>query len=682
MSKMKRYFTLALCLLLVFSLMLSACGSKDKGAGADDKGADTTQPTEAPQSNEATYKVTVVDGLGKAYTEKLIVKFLQNGKQVAMGAINDQGYFEKVLTKGEYDIEIASTNNKLECNYIATKLTADATEAKVVMAYAPTNFNSITAPSVSTGEYVSYEAAMVDVGSSYIELDSSDRVYALFTPTQPGTYKFSITNEDAVIGYYGSPYYVQSSNVADHVDGNTFTMSIDAGMIGEEGSGTTVLVIGMDAKEGKEGCILNIDRIGDPAWTIESEPWQKYQAKAPVTDFVLQSGVELVDFDITAETGAYKLVLNETDGIYHLGTADGPKVYVQLAEAVYGISMKDMVGEIVYDAEGILISTGTAPFRYQYNNGKTDFFKEDYTDFMRQVVTAADKASGVYPLTEDLYYVLPMGIENKGWCKQGVANYLFNGVDANPEIAWMFMLCHEVGTIPSDPVNPDTNPGNTETKPTGPIEDNKDEPEVIGSTLSFEVSVQANHIYFVDLLKVNDTILTIKSKDAYVIYNGVTYEAVNGVVTVPNLYSQYTNIPVSIQIGNKGTKDAVFAVTLSYPEGHRENPVKLPMKSFSVDLKKNNEQGVYYAMTATNDGKLTVSLDKVTSTSGSVQAGLTVTVTGEDLIPHQYQISEVGAEALVVDVKAGENVVINICVLPNAQNRYLAATVDVTASFE
>ena len=109
MTKMKRYSALALCLLLVFSLMLTGCnGGKEPELSAD-----------------ATYKVTVVDGLGKAYTEKIIVKIMQDGKQVTMGAINAQGIYEKVLPRGDYDVQIASTNSELECYFKAAKLTAD-----------------------------------------------------------------------------------------------------------------------------------------------------------------------------------------------------------------------------------------------------------------------------------------------------------------------------------------------------------------------------------------------------------------------------------------------------------------------------------------------------------------------------------------------------------------------------
>ena len=97
-------------------------------------------------------------------------------------------------------------------------------------------------------------------------------------------------------------------------------------------------------------------------------------------------------------------------------------------------------------------------------------------------------------------------------------------------------------------------------------------------------------------------------------------------------------------------------------------------------MKKNNEQGVYYQWTATQSGTLTMKLNKVESTSGTVEADISITVTGADLIPHQVKLSEVEGDTVTIEVNAGESVVVNIGVLPNAQNRYLAATVDVTAS--
>ena len=276
-----------------------------------------------------------------------------------------------------------------------------------------------------------------------------------------------------------------------------------------------------------------------------------------------------------------------------------------------------------------------------------------------------------------------MGVDAMGWARKGTMNYLFNGEpDVNEEIAWMFLMCHAQEETSNDNTgdNTGTKPNDKPTKP-DPIEDNKDTPIEIASTLEFEAEVKANHVVYFDVYRVNDTILTIKSKDAYVIYNNKTYEAVNGVVSVPNLYSQYTNMPVKIAIGNSGTKDATFDVVLSYPSGHLMNPKNLSMGSFKVSVKQNDEQGVYYTYSAGKAGILTMNVDKVSSKSGTIKAGIVITVTPKNSdIPVQYTLEE-GQTTLSIEVKAGDSVSINIGTLPNEQNRYMAADIEVTASF-
>ena len=69
----KRIRALLLCTLFLCSMLaLCACGEDTSDASAD----------------TVSYQVTVVDGLGNPYTEKVIVKFMQNGTQVAMANIN------------------------------------------------------------------------------------------------------------------------------------------------------------------------------------------------------------------------------------------------------------------------------------------------------------------------------------------------------------------------------------------------------------------------------------------------------------------------------------------------------------------------------------------------------------------------------------------------------------------
>lgn len=430
MNKTKRICALLLCLMLC-AAMFAACAN------------DASKQTE---SADATYKVTVVDGLGNPYSEKIIVKFIQAGKQVAMAPIRADGTVEKTLARGDYSIELDATgDSEYYFDASSAKLTADKTETQVIMAYVPTETGEI---GVDTGEVdeegnaIYYQAGKVSLGSSYVTLDAAERSYFLFTPTEAGSYQFSTVGGSVTIGYYGSPYFVQSQNVGD-VENNILTISVSAGMVGSGNTGTSVFVIGIDAENGTSNTILNVARVGDPAWSIADEPWSVYQLKQAAVDFTLPVGTKLTDFDITASADTYVLVFNEQDRCYHLGTADGPAVYVNLEKAVYGISMLNMVGEIIYEENGTPIESGTSPFRYVKNNGRDDFFKEDYTDAVRQIITARDDKTGVYPLTEDLYYILKMGIDAMGWTQKGTMNYLFaDEPSVNEDLAWMFLYCY------------------------------------------------------------------------------------------------------------------------------------------------------------------------------------------------------------------------------------------------
>lgn len=697
MKLTKRIRALMLCALFLCSMLaLCACGEE------------TPEPTEGT----VTYQVTVVDGLGQPYTEKVIVKFMQNGTQVAMANIDATGTAKKDLPLGDYTLEITTTESGASCWFDKDQavLTAETTQTQVTMAYtASGDAASLTANVPGTETSKEYEAYTVGTGSTYVALTPGERTYVIFTPTEGGMYQFSITG-GAQLGYYGAPHFVQPQNLAD-VGDNSFSISVTNSSISTEQTGTARFVIGLDAEEGAEGTILNIQRTGDNAWTIEDEPWITYQAKREITPYTLPEGVSLKKFELTAPSVAYKLVFNETDRCYHLNSADGRLIFVQLEKECYGISLKNMVGEIIYQ-DGVLMQSGTAPFRYMYSNGQDDFFKEDYTDVLRQYVTNRDPATGVYPLTEDLYYILQKGIEFVGWCNPESANYRFTELpNVNPELSWLF-LCELVDQgevvlpLPEEPtvpgVTPDTgnntgtgdnpnqggitgntgNTGNTgATVPSNPIHDNKSTPEEIGGTLQFDAQVQPGHLYYYALYKVTDTTLTIYSSDAYVVYKNKTYTPVNGVVTVPNLYSANTNVPVKLAIGNMGSSTQSFTVTLSYPAGHQMNPYQLNLGTVSTYSAADNSQGVYYTYQASKAGTLTIRLDSVT---GGNSGNITITSVNTDGGTRSVNLTEnAGSDGRSVSfrVSAGERVIVSIGVMPTSGFNYPEATLTTTVSF-
>lgn len=701
MKTTKRIRALLLCaLFLVSVLALCACGKGENKTPEDNGNAGGT-------GSNAVYKVTVVDGSGQPYTEKIIVKFMQNGTQVAMTNIDANGVAQKELPKGEYTLEIATTESGV--NFWFDKesavLTAEKTEIEVTLTYAASGEpTSITATVPGTETSKEYQAYNVGAGSTYVLLTEGDRTYVVFTPTEGGIYEFTVDG-DAQLGYYGAPHFVQPRNMAELVD-NSFTLSVsNSGISFESATGTTRFVIGLDAAEGVEGVMLNIVRIGDPEWSIEDEPWVPYQNKWEIADYTLPADVTLKGFELTAPTVAYNLVLNETDRCYHLNSADGKLVFVQLEKECYGISLKTMVGEIIYE-DGVLMQSGTAPFRYMYNNGKEDFFKEDYTDAMRQFVTKRDAASGVYPLTEDLYYMLQKGIEFMGWCDPTNSNYRFADVPGvNNEISWLF-LCEYVdgGNVvlplpeesglggivvnPGNPSNPGTpsdpsNPGSTGngTVPSNPIHDNKNEPIEVGGTLQFDAQVQPGHLVYYSLFRVTDTTLTINNSNAYVIYKGKTYTPVNGVVTVPDLYSANTNVPVKLSIGNMGSSTQNYHVTMSYPQGHQMNPFQLTLGTVSTYSEKDNSQGVCYTYQPTKTGTLTIRLDNV---SGGHEGFISITSSKTEGGTRSVNLEEnanADGRSVSFQVSAGESVIVMIGVKPTTGYDYPEATITTTVSF-
>ena len=203
-------------------------------------------------------------------------------------------------------------------------------------------------------------------------------------------------------------------------------------MIGTGGTGTSVIVIGVDAGE-DTSCTIAIQRIGEPQYDISDEPWVVYEKTVELTPYKLTGAV--ADFDITASTDTYDLVLGE-DGYYHLDSADGPLVLVYLGEDL----------DYLDCYQTILDHTGVVCYFYDENG---EFVKkESYTECLLEYLEYMDEDTGVYPLTEDLKYIIQNNGDHSGWWDEESSSYLFkddagNKVPGiNPEISWLFMCCY------------------------------------------------------------------------------------------------------------------------------------------------------------------------------------------------------------------------------------------------
>jgi hypothetical protein len=406
MKNRKKWFSLLLITALLASL-LSACGG-----------------------GEAAYSVTIVDAMGQPVTSGVVVKFMQNGTQAGMQVVNENGVAEKQLPKGDYTVELQFTDSDAVYKYDTSELTlsANKTQLQIVLSFGlGDKSQSLT---VGTGEF---EAWYVTEGGTEITLDAQNRSYFLFAPTQSGTFEFSLNGSDAPIGYYGAPHFVQENSVAEVKD-NKFTVSIRPDMISNGATGTTVLVIGVDAGEGN--AVLGIQRIGDHEWSVADEAWTGYEpTHTPSADTF--PGTPVKEFDLTAPS--YTLVV-DAQGFYHLDSENGPLVLVRLG--------KKAQLKYLDPFETVLEHTGMN--RYFYDENGEFLKKENYSDCLMTYIGCVDQDTGLYPLTEDLKYIIQNSGEQNGWWDPQ-ENYIFleqsgeKVVGINADIAWLFMCCYTEG---------------------------------------------------------------------------------------------------------------------------------------------------------------------------------------------------------------------------------------------
>lgn len=381
---------------------------------------------------DKTYSVTVKDALGNPY-KGVVVNFMQDGKNVAMQACDENGTATKKLAKGEYTISLSFTGSDVEYYYDETQtVTASKNEIDLIVAY-KTSDESQTIY-VAGDEFDAYD---VLAGCTYLELSNEHRNYFLFTPTEAGNYEFSVIGDAKVqLGHYGSPSFVQSNNVADVAD-NKFTDSVSTSMIGTGEGGTVAYVLGIDALDADaKNCTLAINRIGDPIKTLADEPWTVYKATDDIAKYTLPAGAQIKEFDLTASTDTYKLVYNEDEGFYHLNSANGPLVLVRLTENSDYIDCF----ETIIDASRVM--------KYFFDDNGDFVKKESYSECLLNYIECVDETEGVYPLTEDLKYIIQQYGGYQGWWDIDGVGYIFktaagsNDPSINPDVAWLLMCCY------------------------------------------------------------------------------------------------------------------------------------------------------------------------------------------------------------------------------------------------
>lgn len=379
--------------------------------------------SEDPDSDHISYKVQVTDYFGNAMTG-VTVTFLKDGAVVGLQEVDASGSAIMQLPKGSYTVSLSFGKGA----YYYDADTAVLSEAVPSI--------KITAVQKLGDEYTQLyvgDAYAVSTGATYVDgMQENVSNFFMFTPTQSGVYEFTTSDPSAVISYWGSnsSFITDQTDATDYED-NAFTVSVKDENIGH--------MTCFFAVTGAKDCTILLTRIGDVYISPEeAAEWIIYQPSQQPTQFklTLSSGQKLSYVNLAGKTSDYNLVKG-ADGYYHLNSATGPIMYVNLGTSAPYISMYSLLGKSGFG--------GASLKRYFYDDDGNFIKKEDYTSCMGDYVDCIDPTYGVYPLNDDLIYMIQNGGEQYGWWdvtnKSG--SFMFEDIaDLNVEIAWMFACCY------------------------------------------------------------------------------------------------------------------------------------------------------------------------------------------------------------------------------------------------
>ncbi len=229
-------------------------------------------------------------------------------------------------------------------------------------------------------------------------------VYA-FTPEQDGIYHFEAP-EGVLLGYYGGDAYFLFDSTTDKT--NTLDHTVN-------GAGQTVYV----GVQSGSPCSLTITRTGDRPKTAADFDWVFPRATQRIFNGDTLEGkwswVNVRD-DVkdTAVLGS--------DGYYHLNSADGPVLFMDLSDHRY----VDLI-----DAN----QQRGGSLRYTLQTGEETWEKVNYRDLFndyRDLDENGEAHNTIVALTEELMIMLQRVGADSGWYGEG------GWVGGEAEEAWMF----------------------------------------------------------------------------------------------------------------------------------------------------------------------------------------------------------------------------------------------------
>lgn len=382
------------------------------------------------------YSVTVTDMNGKVQSG-ILVQILKGTQVVATGTTDTNGKVAKNLETGEYNVRLTFSGTSYYYNQSTAVLTGVAPNLTIRLA------SEVDPNSVEAHWYINDNNMYVlGEGSYHIQVSQSKPYFTtsggyndclfMFMPTQTGTFRISIDQPGVGLRNYGSsPHYLYVADHASNYEDNALPFEVKQ----QNQVGNVFIYLGVEAVEGITDLCITITRVGEPGFDISAQPWSTdwMTDYKPVAQTVtVPSGQKINYVDIKAATDAYTIVYNETDGFYHVGSVDGPVLYLNLGT----VTTKNISFNIIINGDGL--GGGSAVKRYFYDENGAFVKKEEYTDRLLEYIACADAKYGLYPVTQDLAYILQNA--KPSWWDSTSPDYLLT--DCNPDLGWLFACCY------------------------------------------------------------------------------------------------------------------------------------------------------------------------------------------------------------------------------------------------
>ncbi len=371
-----------------------------------------------------------------------IIQTIDLGNDGAETFLLEKGNYTVIFEKQEKPAQTQYWNYDFKYDENAATLSESSTELHATLYQKANGKEDVTFVDVDQTE----KSSRITSGAYTVTLNTGAN-YFTFRPSQAGIYEVSyVSTADAIISYHGAPTwgYLEPLEVAEN---KILTVTVEPYNIGEDEMSTTPFVFCFNSQSTKkESFTIVFKKVGEPPKNPANEPWESYLNPNEIASFTLPANATLTNVDIFDKD--LKVVFNDSDGYYHLGSANGPLIMIRLTsaseylESFFTICNTTRLGTYIYDDQGNFVKKQQFnSLIYQYTGAP------DENGTLIQGSGHYDSKTGVYPLDQYLAYAMQAFGGHMGWWDATHPQYIFGEVDAdgtriNQEIAWLFACCY------------------------------------------------------------------------------------------------------------------------------------------------------------------------------------------------------------------------------------------------